>query len=117
MHSETLTLAAIQKTIQTNVIKAGIEKSLNNTKCRLCKVEETIDLYLVPERSLHSLIINLDIIKWLKLSIGIYAEMTSKQSIDGSISKKSEESEKVKILGDFQIHTDEVMVHNTPDIK
>ena len=113
-------MAAQGQAIRTNAIKARIDKTSSESKCRLCKVkEETID-HLVSScikiaqteyKERHDKVASM--LHWnlyRKYNLPT-ADKWWEHKVDKVLQK-----EDVKILWDFKIQTDKHLAHNIPDI-
>ena len=118
--TEALILAAQDQALRTNAIKAKIDKTSTNSKCRLCKVkEETVD-HLV---SSCSKIAQTDYKeRHDKVARMLHWNLCKNYNIQATDQwwkhqpEKVIENEEVKILWDFQLQTDRKIAHNIPDI-
>ncbi|XP_053149009.1 uncharacterized protein LOC128343627 isoform X2 [Hemicordylus capensis] len=118
--TEGLILAAQEQALRTNAIRAKVEKSTTNSKCRLCKeANETVDHLIscckkiaqTDYKQRHDKVAGMmhwNICKKYKLPV-------AKNWWDHQI-EKVEENEDVKILWGFRLQTDKHLPHNTPDI-
>ena len=118
--TEGFIMAAQDQAIRTNAIKAKIDKTSSDSKCRLCKVkEETID-HLVSScskiaqtdyKERHNKVASM--LHWnlcRKYNLPT-ADKWWEHKVDKVLQK-----EDVKILWDFKIQTDKHLAHNIPDI-
>ena len=113
-------MAAQDQAIRTNVIKARIDKTYSDSKCRLCKVkEETIDHLM----SICSKIAQIDykerddkvasVLHWNLCRK--YNLLTADKWWEHKVNKVLQK-ENIKILWNFKIQTDKRLAHNIPDI-
>uniref|UniRef100_A0A803T202 Reverse transcriptase domain-containing protein n=1 Tax=Anolis carolinensis TaxID=28377 RepID=A0A803T202_ANOCA len=118
--TEGLILAAQEQAIRTNAIKAKIEKSADDPKCRLCKeTDETIDHILscckkiaqTDYKQRHNYVAQM--IHW---NLCLKYHLPAAKNWWDHKPAKVLENEHAKILWDFRIQTDKVLEHNTPDI-
>ena len=113
-------MAAQDQAIRTNAIKARIDKTSSDSKCRLCKVkEETID-YLVSScskiaqtdyKERHdkvALMLHWNLCRKYNLPT---ADKWWEHNVDKVLQK-----EDAKILWDFKIQMDKHLAHNILDI-
>ncbi|XP_062829348.1 zinc finger protein with KRAB and SCAN domains 5 isoform X3 [Anolis carolinensis] len=118
--TEGLIFAAQEQAIRTNAIKAKIEKSADDPKCRLCKeADETIDHILscckkiaqTDYKQRHNYVAQM--IHW---NLCLKYHLPAAKNWWDHKPAKVLENEHAKILWDFRIQTDKVLEHNTPDI-
>uniref|UniRef100_A0A803THT2 Reverse transcriptase domain-containing protein n=1 Tax=Anolis carolinensis TaxID=28377 RepID=A0A803THT2_ANOCA len=118
--TEGLILAAQEQDIRTKAIKAKIEKSADDPKCRLCKeTDETIDHILscckkiaqTDYKQRHNYVAQM--IHW---NVCLKYHLPAAKNWWDHKPAKVLENEQAKILWDFRIQTDKVLEHNTPDI-
>ncbi|XP_062826554.1 uncharacterized protein LOC134296214 [Anolis carolinensis] len=118
--TEGLILAAQEQPIRTNAIKAKIEKSADDPKCRLCKeTDETIDHILscckkiaqTDYKQRHNYVAQM--IHW---NLCLKYHLPAVKNWWDHKPAKVLENERAKILWNFRIQTDKVLEHNTPDI-
>ena len=113
-------MAALDQALRTNAIKTKIDKTANDSKCRLCKEkEETVD-HLV---SACSKIAQTDYKeRHNKIAFKLHWNLRKKYHLpaaDKWCEHKIEnvlQNNKAKILWDFKIQTDKHLAHNIPDI-
>lgn len=118
--TEGFLLAAQDQALRTNAIKAKIDKTTDNSKCRLCKEkDETVD-HLV---SACSKIAQTDYKeRHNKVASMLHWNLCKKYNmpaVDKWWEHKVEkvvQKDDVKILWDFKIQTDKHLAHNIPDI-
>ena len=113
-------MAAQDQALRTNAIRAKIDKTTKDSKCRLCKEkEESVD-HLA---STCSKIAQTDYKeRHNKVATMIHWNLCKKYHLPASDKWWEHETEKVlqneeaKILWDFKIQTDKHLAHNIPDI-
>jgi hypothetical protein len=118
--TEGFLLAAQDQALRTNAIKAKIDKTINSSKCRLCKErEETVD-HLV---SACSKIAQTEYkARHNKVATMLHWSLCQKYNLPAADKWWEHKVEKVvqnddaKILWDFSIQTDKHLAHNIPDI-
>jgi hypothetical protein len=118
--TEGFLLAAQDQALRTNTIKAKIDKTTDDSKCRLCKEkEETVD-HLV---SACSKIAQTDYKeRHNKVASMLHWNLCKKYNIPAADKwwehkvEKVLQQDDVKILWDFKIQTDKHLAHNIPDI-
>ena len=118
--TEGFIIAAQDQALRTNAIKTKIDKTANDSKCRLCKEkEETVD-HLV---STCSKIAQTDYKeRHNKVASMLHWNLCKKYHLPAADKWWEHKIEKVlqnneaKILWDFKIQTDKHLAHNIPDI-
>lgn len=118
--TESLIIAAQDQALRTNAIKARIDKTSDNSKCRLCKEkDETVD-HLV---SSCSKIAQTDykerhdkVAKMLHWNLCKKYNLPAAEQWWKHVPEKVVEDHENKILWDFKIQTDRKLAHNIPDI-
>jgi hypothetical protein len=118
--TEGFIMAAQDQALRTNAIKAKIDKTANDSKCRLCKdKEETVD-HLI---SACSKIAQTDYKeRHNKVASMLHWNLCKKYHLPAADKWWEHKIEKVlqnneaKILWDFKIQTDKHLPHNIPDI-
>ena len=119
-HTEGLIMAAQSQSVRTNAIKAKIEKSQEDSRCRLCKkADETVN-HLLSEcpklaqseyKRRHDNVakgIHWDICKQLRMECG-------DKWYDHNPEPMTKNEDR-KILWDLTIQTDKKLPHNRPDL-
>ena len=120
--TEGMIFAAQEQALRTNWIKSKIEKSMDNSKCRLCnQYEETMDHII----SGCSKIAHTDY-KYRHNKVAAMLHWNLCQNYGIPVARKwwehkpekvmESNDKKFKILWDFKIQTDKKLEHNTPDI-
>lgn len=118
--TEGLIMAAQDQALRTNAIKAKIDKTTADSKCRLCKEkEETVDHLIsacskiaqTDYKDRHNKVAAM--IHW---NLCKNYELPVKQNWWEHKPERVAEKDGTKILWDFKIQTDKHLEHNTPDI-
>ena len=118
--TEGFIMAAQDQALRTNAIKTKIDKTANDSKCRLCKEkEETVD-HLVSACSKIAQTDYKD--RHNKVASMLHWNLCKKYHLPAANKWWEHKIEKVlqnneaKILWDFKIQTDKHLAHNIPDI-
>ena len=118
--TEVFIMAAQDQAMRTNAIKTKIAKTVNDSKCRLCKEKkETVD-HLVSACSKIALTNYKD--RHNKVASMLHWNLCKKYHLPAADKWWEHKIEKVvqnneaKILRDFKIQTDKHLAHNIPDI-
>ena len=118
--TEGLITAAQDESLQTNVMKARIEKSDVSPMCRMCNAAEETVFHIVSECRVHAQteykgthdklakVIHWDLCK--KYGVKVQSKWYD------HVQEKVEETDHVKILWDCNIQTDHVIEHRRPDV-
>jgi hypothetical protein len=113
-------LAAQEQALRTNTIKTKIDKTSNNSKCRLCnEKEETVD-HLVSSCSKIAQTDYKDrldqVARMIHWNLCNNYNLPAEEQLWHHYPDKIVENEQAKILWDFKIQTDRQIAHNISDI-
>ena len=106
------------QSLQTNVMKASIEKSDVSPMCRMCNAAEETAFHIVSECRVHAHTEYKG--RHDKLAKVIHWDLCKKYGVKvqskwyDHVLEKVEETDHVKILWDFNIQTDDVIKHRRP---
>ena len=118
--TEGFIMAAQDQAIRTNAIKAKIDKTAIDRKCRLCKVKEATIEHQVSRCSKIELTVYKE--RHNKVASMLHWNLYRKYSLPTADRwwehkvDKVLQREDVKILWDFKIQTNKHLAHNIPDI-
>ena len=118
--TESLITAAQDQALRTNAVKAKIDKTRVDSKCRMClNADETVGhvvcecskLALRKYKARHD-----SVAKAVHWNLCKKFDLECKEKWYEHEPEKVIESDKVKILWDFSIQTDHVIEHRRPDL-
>ena len=118
--TEGLITAAQDQSLRTNVMRARIEKAGVSPMCRMCNAREETVFHLVSECSVMAQ--SEYKARHDKLAKVVHWDLCKKYGVQVDarwykhVPEKVEETDRVKILWDFNIQTDHVVEHRRPDI-